>query len=228
MRMALLRNLLILLFSTLSVVCLGSPKSKLSQLPDGTLSGDIYSNSALGLRYEVPPGWIATANPTDPVNIDSRAPDAPINQCSKVLLSLHAPKQDPEQDKSQFHSTITLFAIDPRCFPGAKFPKSLKDRKQVREFARKIVNSFSHTAFISRNGADIDADIQNGKLAIWLTGVDLINAPDSQGVKEPLRVNRLLGLAESKGYWIAWANLADDSTKAELQKRNDLQFEVKQ
>jgi len=35
-------------------------------------------------------------------------------------------------------------------------------------------------------------------------------------------------LAESKGYWVAWANLADDSTKAELQKRNDLQFEVKQ
>jgi hypothetical protein len=229
MRMPLLRNLLFLtlVFSALGAICLGSPKSKLSQLPDGTLSGDIYSNRALGLRYEVPPGWIAVADPKDPVKIDDRDPDGPVNQCSKVLLWLRAPEQDPEQNKAQFNSTITLLAIDPHCFPGAKFPKSLKDRKRVQEFARKIVNSFSHTAFISRNGADIDADIQNGKLAIWLTGADLINAPDSQAVKEPLRVNRLLGLVESNGYWIAWANLADDPTKAQLQKRNDLQIAVK-
>lgn len=226
--MPLLRNLLILLFSTLSVVCLGSPKSKLSQLPDGTLSGDIYSNSALGLRYEVPPGWSVVADPKDPAKIDDRDQGGPVNQCTKILLSLHAPEQDPEQNKAQFNSTITLLAIDPRCFPGAKFPKSVKDREKVQEFARKIVNSFSHTPYISRNGADIDANIQDGKLAIWLTGADSINAPDGQAMKEPLRVNKLLGLVESNGYWIAWANLADDSTKTELQKRNDLQFEVKQ
>jgi hypothetical protein len=227
MRTPLLRNLLILLFSALGIIALASPKSRLSQLPDGLLSDNIYSNSALGLRYGVPPGWVAVADPKYPVKIDERDPDGPENQCSKVLLSLRAPEQDPEQNKAHFNSTITVLAIDPRCFPGAKFPKSVKDREKVREFARKIVNSFSHTAFISRDGADIDADRKGVRLFIWLTGADFINAPDGQAMKGPLRVNKFLGLVEANGYWVAWADLADDATKAELQKRNDLQFEAK-
>ncbi len=201
---------------------LGSPGSKISQLPDGILSGKIYSNNALGLRYDVPSGWIATPDPKDPVSLDSRDPDGPVNRCSKVLLSLHA----PEPAQGQFNSSITLLAIDPGCFPGAKFPKSLKDKKQIQEFAHKIVNSFSHTPYISRDGADIDSSLQAGRLAIFLTGADLVNALDGQATKEPLHVNRLLGMVESNGYWVAWANLADDSTKAELQKRDDLQFKV--
>jgi hypothetical protein len=144
-------------------------------------------------------------------------------------LSLHA----PEQEKGQFNSTITLFAIDPSCFPGMKFPKSLKDRQKIQEFARKIVNFFAHTPYISSNGADIDAGDLAGRLGIWLTGSDAINAPngqtiDGQTTKEPVRVNKFLALVESNGYWFAWANVADDATKAELQKRNDLQFKVKQ
>ncbi len=46
-------------------------------------------------------------------------------------------------------------------------------------------------------------------------------------MKEPLRVNKFLGLVESNGYWVAWADIVDDATKDELQKRNDLQFEVR-
>jgi hypothetical protein len=224
--MSLLRNLVFfaLIFPALGATGFGSPGSKISQLPDGIMSGRVYSNNALELRYEIPNGWIATADPNGPVTLDNRGPDGPVNQCSKVLLSLHA----PEQAKGQFNSTVTLLAIDPGCFPGAKFPKSLKDKKKIHEFARKIVNFFAHTAYISSNGADIDAGDQAGRLGIWLTGVDVINAPDGQTTKEPLRVNKLLGLVESNGYWFAWANLADDATKTELQQRNDLQFKVKQ
>jgi hypothetical protein len=223
--MSLLRNLVFfaLIFPALGATGFGSPGSKISQLPDGIMSGRVYSNNALELRYEIPNGWIATADPNGPVTLDNRGSDGPVNQCSKVLLSLHA----PEQAKGQFNSTVTLLAIDPGCFPGAKFPKSLKDKKKIREFAHQIVNAFSHTSYISRNGADFDADIQAGRLAIWLTGDELINALDGQATKEPLHVNRLLGLVESNGYWVAWATLVDDSTKAELQKRNDLQFKVR-
>jgi hypothetical protein len=221
-----MRKLLILfalIFSVLGATGLGSPRSKVSQLPDGIMSGRVYSNNALELRYEIPSGWIATADPNGPVTLDDRDPDGPVNQCSKVLLSLHA----QERAEGQFNSTITLLAIDPGCFSGAKFPKSLKNKKQIQEFAHKIVNSFSHTPYISRNGADIDAGLQAGRLTIWLTGADVINAPDGQTIKEPLRVNKLLGLVESNGYWVAWANSVDDSTKVELQKRNDLQFKVR-
>jgi hypothetical protein len=163
------------------------------------------------------------------VKIDDQHPDAPVNQCTKVLLLMQA----PEKEKGQFNSTITLFAIDPGCFPGMKFPKSLKDRQKIQEFARKIVNFFAHTPYISSTGADIDAGDLAGRLGIWLTGSDVINAPngqtiDGQTTKEPVRVNKFLALVESNGYWFAWANVADDATKAELQKRNDLQFKVKQ
>jgi hypothetical protein len=221
-----MRKLLILfalIFSVLGTTGLGSPRSKISQLPDGIMSGGIYSNNALELRYEIPSGWLATADPNGPVTLDDRDPNGPVNQCSKILLLLHA----PEQAKGQFNSTVTLLAINPGCFPNAKFPKSLKDKKKIQELAHQIVNSFSHTSYISRNGADIDADLQAGRLAIRLAGDDFINALDGQATKEPLHVNRLLGLVESNGYWVAWANLADDSTKAELQKRNDLQFKMR-
>jgi hypothetical protein len=143
----------------------------------------------LELRYDIPGWWTATL-PHGQLKLDDQHPGSPVNQCSKVLLSLHA----PEKEKGQFNSTITLFAIDPGCFPGAKFPKSLKDKKQVHEFARKIVNFFAHTAYISSNGADIDVGDQAGRLGIWLTGADVINPSDSQATKEPVRVNKLLPL----------------------------------
>jgi hypothetical protein len=229
MQMPFRRNLLLLalIASTLEATAHAAHKSRLSQLPDGILSGNTYSNVALEMRYDIPGGWTATPANAH-LKLDDRQPDAPVNQCTKVLLSLHV----PEKEKGQFNSTITLFAIDLGCFPGAKFPKSLKDKKQVHEFARKIVNFFAHTPYISSNGADIDAGDMAGRIGIWLTGADVINAPDAQATdgqaaKEPVRVNKLLALVESNGYWFAWANLADDATKAELQKRNDLQFAVK-
>jgi hypothetical protein len=213
-----MRNLLIL------VALMFSPVSKISQLPDGIMSDNVYSNTALGLRFEIPTGWIATADPRGPVTLDDRHPDGPVNQCSRILLSLH----DEEKAKGQFNSTATLFAVDPACFPNAKFPKSLKDKKGIQEFARKIVNSFSHTPYISRNGADIDADTKSGLLFILLTGEDSINAVEEgdHATTQPLHVNKLLFFTKSNRYWVVWAVQADDATKAELAKRNGLQFKV--
>ena len=56
MLMSLLRNLLflVLISSALGAIGLGAHRSKISQLPDGILSGNTYSNNALGLRYDVP------------------------------------------------------------------------------------------------------------------------------------------------------------------------------
>ena len=216
-----MRNLLILgtlIFSALGGIGLGSPASKILQLPDGTLSGKIYSNDALELRYEVPSGWIATADPRGPVSLDSRMPDGPVNQCSKVLLSLHT----PEQAEGRFSSMATLFAIDPGCFSGAKFPQSLKDKNKILKFADQIVKSFSNTPYISRNGADVDAVRSGGRLVIILTGGDVIKSAEGrdQATKEPLHVNTLFSLTESKGYWVAWTALADDPSREQLKNTN--------
>jgi hypothetical protein len=39
-----------------SLAAHGAHKSKLSQLPDGILSGNTYSNVFLEMRYDIPPG----------------------------------------------------------------------------------------------------------------------------------------------------------------------------
>jgi hypothetical protein len=221
-----MRNLVILvalIFLALGATGFGSFRSKISQLPDGTMSGKTYSNDALGLRYEAPTGWIATADPKGPVSLDYREPDGSANQCSKVLLSLHA----PQQAEGRFNSMATLFAIDPACFSGAKFPKSLEDKNKIQKFADKIVKAFSNTPYISRNGADVDAVRATGRLIIILTGEEVIDAVESrdQATKEQLHVNTLFCLAESNGYWVAWTALADDSSRAEM-KNSNVQFKV--
>src|SRR5579864_595446 len=220
-----MRNLLIhmaLVFFAFGAIGLASPASKVSQLPDGTLSGKTYSNDALGLKAEIPDGWIATAAPKGPVNLDYRKPNEPANQCSKVLLSL-SPAQQAE---GRFNSMVTIFAIDPHCFSGAKFPQSM-DKQKIVKFADKIVKSFSHTPFISYKGADIDAFRQSGLLIIHLSGDEIINAVEGRdpAVQEPLHVNISFSLAETNGYWVAWAVLADDPSKEELKKWN-VQFKI--
>jgi hypothetical protein len=215
--------LVALIFSALGTISLGSSESKISQLPDGSLSGKIYTNDALGLRYEVPSGWVAAADPKGPVNLDYRRPDGPANQCSKVLLSLHA----PQQSEGRFNSTATILTIDPSCFWGARFPKSLEDKNKILKFADKIIKAFSNTPYISRNGADVDAVREAGRLIIQLTGGDVINAVEGrdQATKEPLHVNTLFCLTESNGYWVAWTFFGDDSSKEELKNAN-VQFKV--
>lgn len=170
------------------------------------------------MRYEVPDGWIATADPKGPVSLDSRKPDGPVNQCSKVLLALHA----PQQGEGRFNSMATVFAIDPNCFPGAKFPRSQKDKSKILKFGQKIVNAFSNTPFISRKGANVDASRLGARLIIVLTEDDVINAVEGgdEVTKEQLHVNTLFALTEANGYWVAWTARADDASREELKTTN--------
>ena len=205
--------------------------SKISKLADGKLSGNVYSNDALELRNEVPRGWIAVADPKGQLSLDSRKPDGPVNRCSKVLLLEHA----PEAAEGGFTSSGTLFAIDPGCFPdikfprsskdkSVKFPESAKDKQKIVEFADKFVKSFSHTPFISRNGADVDATRAGGRMVIILTGDEVIDAVGGSPVtKRPLHVNFLFTVMELNGYWVAWAAVVDDPSR-ELLKNSKMSF----
>jgi hypothetical protein len=204
---------------TLTIIASGllgsdTAPSKISQVGDGNLSGDFYSNETLGLRYEVPSGWIATIAPNDPVLVDYPKLDKPRTQCQKMLLLSHP----VQQGEGRFNSTATLFVIDPGCFPEANFPKSLSDKKGILKFADRMVKAFSKAPFISRNGVDIGAQVVEGKLFIAVTGDELINAlaGRDRSEKQPLHVNTLLSLAESNGYWVAWTAVADDPSRDRL------------
>ena len=212
-----MRNLLIpvsLAFFSLGEAGLGSSTSTISQMPDGTLSGNFYSNQALGLSYEFPSGWTATPDPKGPVSLDGRKPNEPANRCSKILLSLQA----PHHIEGRFTSIATLFAIDPTCFPGAEFPHSLEERNKIRKMADKIIGPFSHTPYFSPYGVTISALNSQGRVLIQLTGGVIINAVEGRPApaKEPLKVNTSFTFTESKGYWVVWAYLADDPSTEEL------------
>jgi hypothetical protein len=223
-KVILMRNLLILVsltFFALGAFGLGVPASKISQLPDGTLSGNVYSNDALGLSFEFPGEWKADPDPKKPAPLDDRKPDEIANQCSKVLLSLYAPRQV----EGKFSSVATLFAIDPGCFSGTEFPRSL-DKAKIQKLADKIIKTYSHSPFISPYGAFVVGYLSQGRVVIRLTQGFVINALYGHPApkKEPLNVNDSIILEESNGYWIAWAYLADDPSAEELK---NVKFEFK-
>lgn len=121
-----------------------------------------------------------------------------------------------------------VLALDPACFPGAKFPDSFEDRSGIQKFADYIFNAFGGTPFIShKSGADISAVHPEGKLVIALTGEDIINgvAGPEPVTDKPLHVNTLLGITREDGYWIAWGALVDDAAKRELMKAH-IQFKL--
>jgi hypothetical protein len=211
-----MRNLrlpVILAFFMLGVVSLGAPTSKISQLPDGTLSGNIYLNDTLGLSFEFPSGWTATLDPKKAQSLDYRKPDEQANVCSKVLLSLEA----PHPVEGRFNSIATLFAIDPGCFSGTEFPRTL-DKAKIVKLTDKIIKTYSHSPYISPYGAYYEGYESQGHVFIRLTHGVIINAlvGHPAAKKEPLNVNDSITLTESNGYWVAWAYLADDPSAEEL------------
>jgi hypothetical protein len=225
-RSSFVRSVLILITLILSPVGAvgGSHKPSISELPDGTLSGNTYVNDAVGLKFEIPRGWIATADPKGPVNLDSKDPDGPVNRCSKILLSI----KTANKAQSKFRSTQVIFAVDPRCFPGEKFPRSI-DRDKVMKFGGYIGKAFLNTPFISKHyGFDVGADPLEKQPIVSLTGSDDIDAGegnDDATLTELTHVNRLLAVAESNvnPLWVVWGGVTDDAAKEELQHTN-IQF----
>ena len=207
-----------LTFFALGAVSLGAPTPKISQLPDGTLSSNIYSNDALGVSFEFPDGWTATLDPKHAVSLDYRKPEEPANQCSKILLSLEA----PHQVEGRFYSVASLFAIDPGCFPGTEFPHSL-DKAKIQKLADKIIKTYSHSPYISPYGAFVVGDMSQGRVFIRLTQgviiIALFGHPAAR--KEPLNVNNSIVVTESNSYWVAWAYLADDPSTEELKNAKE-------
>jgi len=193
----------------------GSSKSQISQLPDGTLSGDTYTNDAVGVSYEFPNGWTATADVKGPTRIDVRHPRALANQCSKVLLSLNA----PGKVSGRFSSFAILLAIDPACLSGPPFPQSVSESEKIKKVAQKIAKAFSDTPYVSPFGNTVHPFDSQGRLTIRLTAAVIINAIEGEPAprKEPLRVQTSFTFTELNGYWVAWAFIADDNSAAELQ-----------
>jgi hypothetical protein len=200
---------------------LAAHRVKISDLANGELTGNVYLNSALGIRMEFPTGWVVSTEFEDAAWLQRVKTDGPPGECLKGLLTAYS-QQQPGRTAAQ-----EVFAMDSSCFSGLKFPKSEKDKKGVIKFAEKIIKAFGHAPFFSDNGADIDANRENGVIIVRLTGNQIVDAPKNgnQATEKPARVYMALSVAESKGYWLAWAGWTSDPSGGELNKVN-LQLEV--
>ncbi|MGA1981331.1 MAG: hypothetical protein ABSG84_02580 [Acidobacteriaceae bacterium] len=224
-----MRNVLILIALVLSPLGAagGSHEPSLSELPDGTLSGNMYANDAVGLRFQFPDGWVAVADPKGPIELGLRTQDRSVDRCFKMLLSIQA----PEPVSGRFRSGGDLMMIDPSCFSDAEFPDSM-DKKKVQEFAGKIMKFFSGTPYILPGGANVDANRRKcsdksygpcrygrGSLVtVYLSGDAMIDAYEDPSKKEQVHVNSLLALTAYGDYWVAQALLLDEASRQELKK----------
>lgn len=168
------------------------------------------------MSFEFPSGWTVTSDLKGPTNIDYRDRNGLANRCSKVLLWLAAP--DRTDDK--FSSVATLLLIDPACLSGPPFPQTVGESKKVRKVAEKIAKVFGDTPFISPFGNEVHPFDFQGHVTLHLAGGLIINAAQGKPAakKEPLEVHTSFTLWELKGYWVAWAFFADDSSSATLAK----------
>ena len=187
--------------------------ARLTQLPPGTISGNLYTNDAVGVAYEIPAGWTANLNlPSQ--RIDTGRPDDLANTCSKVLVRLSA----PGKEGGRFASIAELIAIDPVCISGPAFPQTMKDIGKMNKVADRIIKVYRDSPFFSRYGVKITAfDLQN-RVVLGLAGDMTINAIEgpNAATREPLAVHTSFDIAEWNGYWIAWCFVADGGSVEKL------------
>jgi len=212
---------LILVALTLAAQPGKPPKSTVSQLPDGVLAGNTYSNNALGVSWQFPDQWTAKIDPKYTDNLDPEHPNGRARQCSRVLVWTRA----PQPSEGRFASTAALIAIDPHCLTHAEFPQSTRENEKTNDVVDALVKNFKNSMFFSPYGVKIVAFPNPGaqpSMTINLTGGMIINAIGTPiggrppAAKEPLKVNTCFNVIERRGFWLVMAYVADDSSTEEL------------
>ena len=91
-------------------------------------------------------------------------------------------------------------------------------RGSLGKVADKIIKPFSNSPYLSPYGVEIRGLMLQGHVVIQLVGGLAINAivGHPAPTKEPLKVNTSFSFAESNGYWVAWAYMADDLSSQQL------------
>ena len=120
----------------------------IAQISDGTISGNVYHNPDLGLRYEFPKGWAVNDKKTQRDSIAAQdqlawtedvAPRRKAHsrrQCAKELLFVtHYPEN---MRTNGFNPFVLLIVADPQCIDGPTSPTSAKDQDVIQRIAANI------------------------------------------------------------------------------------------
>ncbi len=189
--------------------------NKLTQIPEGVLSGNVYTNDNLQINFRLPQGWDAKVNPQMPA-IFNPSPDALANRCTRILLEFDSVPSDSK-------AKGVLFAIDPDCLGVGPFPAVDAGKDELEAFNRSIFEIYWKSTFFPPSGVKLYAYKGAGdqsRLFLGMAGVVEVPEPDSDQAykRESVSMNTLFVLVDVDKYWVGWAIVADDKAKDEFAK----------
>jgi hypothetical protein len=191
------------------------PDARIAQVSDGRVDQKTYFNDAFEISFRIRDGWTIALTPAGTAQFAAeRSAEDPVNRCSRALFS-----SEPIHSASRpFGPKVTYFVFDPECFPGPPFPESVKNRKAVTAFARRVVHALAFTPYIPPSGADFGG-FEIGKRAfVTLTAEKNVELPGGiTASPKQVHVNTLLMLTESNSYWVVMAAMTDDEAKKTIQ-----------
>ena len=197
--------------------------NRIAQLNPGVVSGNTYTNDALGFAYEFPSGWVVNDKATQDKTMEAghqfawgNSPSATreheaFQQCARVLLFVT--KYPEGANTEQLNPLVSVIAADSACFPGAHFPTSVEDRDAIKQAGQQVIQSFAGTRFPAQWQNSVNAFTFQGHLMLDISGSFTANSPSRNA---PLNVFISFVFTETKGYWVAWG--FESGSQAELQE----------
>ena len=118
-----------------------------AQVSSGTVSGNVYRNPDLGLRYEFPKGWAVNDEKTErrtiadqsqfvwAKDISPRRSSEKGRQCAKSLLFVT--KYPEDMKTNDFNPFVFVIAADPQCITASS-PRDAKDQETIQRIADQL------------------------------------------------------------------------------------------
>ncbi len=185
--------------------------TRIGQLNPGVVSGNTYTNDALGFEYEFPAGWVVNDKATQDKTMEAghqfawgNSPSAgreheAFQQCARVLLFVTKNAEGTRTE--ELNPLIVVIAADSACFPGVHFPTSVDDRDAIKQVAQQFVRSFAGTPFVAKGQNSVNTFTVQGHLMLEISGSFAVTPP---GHNAPLDIFTSLDFTEAKDYWVAW------------------------
>jgi hypothetical protein len=190
---------------------------KISGLSNGTVSGNMYANPDLGLRYQLPGGWTVGEKETavshqfawvdDP---SAKTPSSSPRLCSKNLLFV---TKHPEGMKlNSFDPMALVIAADPTCFREITYPKSVKEREAIQKSASQFLSHLQAPGSVVRGAARVRAFDNAGKVMLEISRPLSITTREVTfaSITTIQNVNRSILTMPVNGYWVIWIFVSGD------------------
>jgi len=186
----------------------------------GEISGNTYHNAKLGFSYEFPAGWTigkATVpehrfglkdSPSD------KKPPKGTPRCSTNLLFV---TQHPEGMRPDgFVSMASLFAVDPTCVGGPKFPVSAGDREKTEKTVNTIEALIDTPPLTDSTLPKVHPVEYAGRVFLQISQRISISVHDtSTTTNQNLQVS--ISAMQAGDYWLIWLFVtANDSEMSTL------------